>query len=190
VKQIATTVGLMSLLLVVIVLAEAPPVRELAGWIDARRTPLLIAVAVLFALGFALFMGGILRLLMDRDEPLSHEDVEDVARSVNLAARPVFARATRYRIIGKTAGRGGSDSFSLRELKAAWCSGAISRDPVWRRRAVTTAGALLLVTGILALLVVVGPPWLKLGGIALFAFVFGRLALGWVRARPADGLPT
>jgi hypothetical protein len=185
VKQIATTVGAVLLLLVVIVLAEAPPVRELASWIDARRVPLLIAVAVVIAVAFALFMGGILKLLMDRGEPLSHAEVEDVSRSVSLAARPVFARSTRYRMVGKTAGRGGSDSFSLRELKAAWHGGAVRRDPVWRRRAVTTIGALLLVTGILAVLVVVGPPWLKLGVVALFVFVFVRLALGWLRAEPA-----
>jgi hypothetical protein len=61
----------------------------------------------------------------------------------------------------------------------------VARDPVWRRRFVTAVGALLLVAGILALLVVIGPAWLKLGGLALLAFVFGQLVRGWRRQEPA-----
>jgi hypothetical protein len=173
-------------LLVVIVLAQAPPVRELAAWVDAHRAQLLLAVGAVIAVAVVLFFIGILKLLMDRGQPLTHTEAADVKGGVNLAPQPVFARATRYRVIGQAIGSGGSDSFTLQALKAAWRSGAVSGDPVWRRRAVTTVGALLLIAGILALLVAVGAPWLKLGAVVVFVFVFGRLALAWSRAK-VDG---
>lgn len=182
VRQMVTTIGIALLVLGVIVVAQAPPVQQFAAWVDAHRLPLLIAVAVALALAFVLFFGGIFKLLMDDGEPLSHTDAADVKGSVNLAPQPVFARVTRYRVLGKAAGSGASDSFTLHALKAAWRSGAVWRDSVWRRRAVTTVGALLLMAAMLGLLVVVGPAWLKLGASGVFVFVFGRLALGLLRA--------
>jgi hypothetical protein len=92
-RRIATVAGVIALLLVAIVLGGLPPVARLAAWIEARKWPLLAGAAVLLALGLVLFLGGIIKLLMDRGTPLSHDEVEDVERSVRVAARPVFARA-------------------------------------------------------------------------------------------------
>lgn len=177
-RDIAVLIGL---LVTAIVLAELPPFAAAAAWIDAREWPLLIGIGVILLLGFALFLGGILELLIDRGEPLGHEDVEDAERSVRMAARPVAWRASSYRVLGSAAGRQGAESFNLGELKAAWRSGAVRRDPEWRRRAITVAGALLLVIGIFGGGVVIGPPWLKvlLGG--ALGYAFGRLGWGLVR---------
>jgi hypothetical protein len=181
-RDVVRIAALVAVLLSAMILAQLPPVRAAAAWIDAREPPLLLAVAVLLALGFALFFIGILKLLMDRDEALNRDQAEDVARNVQLAARPVFSRASRYRVIGAAAGRGGAEAFRLHELKAAWVSGAVWREPVWRRRAATTVGALLMFCGISAGAVVVGPPWIKVLFVAMLAYVGGRLAWGWAKA--------
>ena len=177
-RDIAVLIGL---LLAAIVLAELPPFVAAAAWIDAREWSLLIALGVILLLGFLLFFGGILKLLMDRGEPLSHADVEDVERSVRMAAQPVAWRASSYRVIGSAAGRQGAESFNLRELKGACRSGAVWRDPEWRRRAITVVGALLLVIGIFGGGVVVGPPWLKVLFGGALGYAFGRLGWGFVR---------
>jgi hypothetical protein len=181
VRQVRDTAVVIGLLLAAIVLAEAPPFAAAAAWIDARERPLLIAIGAILLLGCALFFGGILKLLIDRGEPLSHADVEDVERSVRMAAQPVAWRASTYRVIGSAAGRQGAESFNLRELKAALRAGAVWRDPEWRRRAVVVAGALLLVIGIFGGGVVVGPPWLKMLLAGALGYAFGRLGWGFTR---------
>jgi hypothetical protein len=182
-RGLSTTFGIVALLILAIFIAEIPSVRSLAVWIDAREPRLLIGVAIVIALGFALFLIGILKLLMDRGQQLTHAQAEDVARSVKFETRPVFARASRYRVRGVAVGRTGGDAFSLRDLKSAWRSGAVRRDPVWRRRAVTTIGALLLVAGIFGGFVVIGPPWIKVLFAGAFVFTFGRLGWGLARNR-------
>jgi hypothetical protein len=181
VKRLWSTVGTVAILLGAIVLAEVPPLPALAAWIDAHHAQLFLAVGIALLLGFVLFFGGIVALLVSHGETLSHAQVEDVERSVHLAARPVAWRASKYRVFGAAAGRGGSETFGLRELKAAWGRGDVWRDAEWRRRFATVVGALLSIIGILGVFVVVGPPWLKvlMGGALLYSL--GRLALGWRR---------
>jgi hypothetical protein len=181
VRQLRDTAVLIGLLLAAIVLAEAPPFAAAAAWIDDRERPLLIATGAILLLGFVLFFAGILKLLIDHGEPMSHTDIEDVERSVRMAPQPVAWRASAYRVIGSAAGRRGDESFKLGELKAAWRSGAVWRDPQWRRRAITVAGALLLVLGIFGGGVVIGPPWLKVLCAGALCYAFGRLGWGFLR---------
>jgi hypothetical protein len=98
------------------------------------------------------------KLLMDQDGSLNHVDVENVERSVQIAARPLTWRALSYRFSGRTAGRQSSEKFSFGELKQAWKSGAIWRDSIWKRRFMTGIGALMLTVGLLGSFVVIGPP--------------------------------
>ncbi|MEK6617231.1 MAG: hypothetical protein AABY90_00895 [Nitrospirota bacterium] len=174
--------GLLALVFVAAVLAELPPMPALAVWIQEREWYLMLGVGGVGVVGFTLMMGGILKLLMDQDESLSHADVEDVERSVRLAARPVAWRASSYRILGKAVGRQGSESFKLNDLKAAWRTRAVWHDPVWRRRLITTVGALMLMVGLVGFFVVIGPPWIKvlMGGALLYVSV--RLTWGFWQA--------
>jgi len=71
------------------VISEIPP---FPGWfeiVDANQTPWLVATGSAAVLGFAMMMGGILDLIMAQDRTLSHEEAEDVERSVRMAAQPV-----------------------------------------------------------------------------------------------------
>jgi hypothetical protein len=170
-RKILNIAGGLALVLVAAVLAELPPMPAVVVWIQQHEWQLMLATGSLGVVGFTLMMGGILKLLMDQDTSLSHADVEDVERSVRMAARPATWRASSYRLWGRAAGQQGSEQFSFRELKQAWKSGAVRHDRVWKRRFITSAGALMLAMGLFGTFVVLGPGWVKvlLGGALLYA---------------------
>ncbi len=178
-RQIAVA---LALVFISAVLAEVPPMPVIVTWIQEREWHLLLATGGIGVIGFTLMMGGILQLLMDQDHSLGRSDVEDVERSVRLAARPVTWRASSYRVYGSSAGRQGSERFTLGELKRAWRSGAIRHDSVWKRRFVTMTGAFLFAAGLLGGFVVLGPAWVKVlvGGAMLYAT--GMISRGFWRA--------
>lgn len=164
------------------VISAIPPFPGWFAMVDANQTPWLIATGGSATLGLLLMMGGILELLMAQDRTLSHEDAEDVERSVRMAARPVAWRATSYRVWGRATGREGSEQFSLGEMKQAWRSGAWCRATVWRRRYVTGTGALLLLIGVFGLAFTFSPPPIKvLTGSALL-YTLARLTWGFWQA--------
>lgn len=181
-RTLLNLAGGLALVFVAAVLAELPPVKAAAAWIQEREWPLIIATGSIGVLGFTLMMGGILKLLMDQDESLSHADVEDVERSVRMAARPVTWRASSYKILGQAAGRGGSESFQLAGLKTAWKSGAVWHDPVWKRRFITSIGALMLTVGLFGSFVVMGPPWIKVLIGCLLLYALGMISRGLWKA--------
>ncbi len=170
-RKILNIAGGLALVFVAAVLAELPPMRVVVVWMQQHEWPLILATGGIGVVGFTLMMGGILKLLMDQDQSLDHAGVEDVERSVRMAGRPVTWRASSYRVWGHTAGRQGSEQFSFRELKQAWKSGAVRHDRVWKRRFITSIGALMMVVGLLGSFVVLGPGWVKvlLGGALLYA---------------------
>jgi hypothetical protein len=180
-KLLQIAIGL-AVVFVAAVLAELPPMPAIAAWIQEREWPLMLATGSVGVIGFTLMIGGILKLLMDKDESLSHADVEDVERSVRMAARPVTWRASSYRVWGRTGGQQGSEQFSFRALKQALKSGAVWHDSVWKRRFITSVGALMFTVGLLGSFVVMGPPWVKvlLGSLLLYAM--GMISWGLWKA--------
>lgn len=153
------------------VISEIPPFPGWFSMVDAHRTPWLIATASSAVIGFVLLMGGILDLIRAQHRALTHDDAEDVERSVRMAARPVTWRATSYRVWGRATGREGSDEFTFRAMKQAWNSGAWCRETVWRRRYVSAVGALLMTIGLFGLSFTLTPPAIKVltGGALLYA---------------------
>lgn len=164
------------------VVSEIPPFPGWFRMVDANQTTWLLVTGGSAVLGFVLMMGGILALLMDQDDSLSHAGVEDVERSVRMAARPVTWRTTSYRVWGKAAGREGSEQFSFREMKQAWRNGAWRRETIWQRRFTSAIGALLLTIGIFGTVFTLGRPPIKaiVGAALLYACVM--LVRGFWRA--------
>lgn len=177
-KQALRLIVALAVVFIAAVLAELPPMRAIAGWIQEREWPLLLLTGSVGTVGFTLMMGGIIKLLMDQDESLSHTEVEDVERSVRMAAQSAAWRASSYRVWGRTKGRRGSEQFTFGELKQAWRSGAVWHETVWRRRFVTTVGALMLVVGLFGSFVVLGPPWLKILMASLLLYALSRISWG------------
>jgi hypothetical protein len=142
-KQALRLIVALALVFIAAVIAELPRMKALFTWIQARESPLVLTTGAIGVVGFALMMGGIIKLLMDQDESLSHVEVDDVDRSVRMAAGPGTWRASSYRVWGRAKGRRGSEQFTFGELKQAWKSGIVWRHSVWKRRFVTCIGALM-----------------------------------------------
>jgi hypothetical protein len=172
----------LALVFMAALIAELPPMKGLWAWIHAREWPLILATGGIGVVGFMLMMGGIMKLLMDQDESLSHAEVDDVERSVLMPARPVTWRACSYRVSGRADGRQGSERFTFSELKHAWKSGAVWRVSVWRRRFVTSIGAMMMVVGLLGSFFVMGPPWMKVLMGSLLLYMLSRISWGYWRA--------
>ncbi len=181
-RLLATIAVALVLVFVTAVLAELPPVKDLVGLITRHQGGLLVTVVAILSLGFLVFMGGILSLLMAQGEPMGRADVEDHERSVRLESRPAAWRVSSYRFRGKSAGRQGSDAFTFGELKDAWRRGLVWRDPTWRRRLVIVAGGLSMAFGLLGLFVVIGPPWLKVLVGAVMLYALARITWGFWKA--------
>jgi hypothetical protein len=115
-------------------------------------------------------------------EPMTATEVEDLARSVNLEARPAFGRVTRYRFRGRSAGASFSDRFTLREARHAWRSGAWRTDPRWRSNFVVMVGVMLLTIGLFGTFIVVGPNGVKLLCAGALLYAAGRTVAGLVRS--------
>lgn len=180
-KLLQIALGL-ALVFMAALIAELPSMKDLWSWIHARERPLILATGGIGVVGFMLMMGGIMKLLMDQDESLSHAEVEDVERSVRMVARPVTWRVSTYRVWGRAEGRQGSERFTFGELKQAWKSGAVWRVSIWRRRFVTSIGAMMMVVGLLGSFLVMGPPWMKVLMGSLLLYMLSRISWGYWRA--------
>jgi hypothetical protein len=164
------------------VVSEIPP---FPGWfqlVDANQTAWLLVTGGSAVLGLVLMMGGILDLIMAQDRPLTHEEAEDVERSVRMAAQPVTWRTTSYRVWGRATGREGSDEFTFREMKQAWRSGIWRSETVWRRRFITATGAALLTIGLFGIVFTLGPSPIKAIVGAALLYAWAMLARGFWRA--------
>jgi hypothetical protein len=67
-------------------------------------------------------------------------------------------------------------------MKQAWRSGAVLRESVWKRRLITSIGALMLTVGLFGSFLIVGPPWMKILMGSLLLYVLSRLSWGLWRA--------
>lgn len=164
------------------IVSAIPPLPAWFESVDAHRDEWMVIMGGAALLGLLVMMGGILWLIIDRGKPLSHQEAEDVERSVRMAAKPVTWRATSYKVWGMAKGQAAYDEFSFRAMKEAWQNGAWRVDPVWRRRYLTAFGAALMAIGLFGGGFVLGPPPVKvlLGGALLYALT--RTTWGFWRA--------
>jgi hypothetical protein len=89
------------------------------------------------------------------------------------ARKASFTSARSARQESRRAGAQVHDEFALRALKSALAAGAWRVDPVWRRRVLITAGALLLAVGLFNIPIVLAPMTVRLlcAGALLYALV-------------------
>lgn len=162
-----------------------PPIARFFAWVDANHTAWLIASGIVALLGLAVMLGGILDLVMEQDRKLSHEQAEDVERSVRMVAQPATWRAASYKVRGQAAGYAGGESFTLPELMRACRSGAWRRDRVWRRRILIAAGSASMAGGVLGAAFAFAPAPVKAVIACAFLFVAAMLLRGVCSARAA-----
>ena len=183
-KPLANFAVMLGLVFVAIVVAEAvPAMKDLERFMVRQQVPLLAVTIGMIVVGFVLFMGSVLyRIFGGAGEPMSHTEIENLERSVRMDARPVFARVSRYRFRGRSAGSSFSDQFSVREAKEAWRQRAWRASPRWRGNFMVMGGALLLTFGLFGTFIVIGPNFIKLlcGTALVYAAV--RTIIAFARA--------
>lgn len=184
-KRLVNLAAMLALVFVVLVIGEI--VIPITGLDDviARHEGVLRATTIgMTALGFALFMGGILyRIFNGAGEPMSHADVENLLRSTRITrGRPYFMRASTYRFKGRSIGSSFHDEFSIKEAKEAWKQRAWRESFRWRGNFLVMGGVLLFAVGLVSISIVIGPNGIKLlsGGIVLY--VMARTVIAFARA--------
>jgi len=159
--------------------AEHLAALKMAEQTLARNKNSLLAFTIpVAALGFLLFMVGILIMVYEKGTPMSHTEVEEQHRATqNMRAAPYMARWSSYRIYGKTKGRQFHEELAFRDFKLAWQSGAWCRDAIWRARFTVFGGALMAIFGGLATAAVFSPIALSL----IFAafLIYSAVRLIW-----------
>jgi len=182
VRMVAVALGLVFVAgVLAAVLTAIPGVGRVDEYIEAHQRALLLITGGVALLGFVVFMGAILDLLIVSGQPMSHAELEDPAARRQVW-RPSAWKAARYRIRGRTAGAQAHGEFRLTDLKAAWRSGAVWRDATWRRNLAVTAGALTMGLGLFAVMFVLGPLPIKLIIAAAVTYATVRLVGGFWRA--------
>jgi hypothetical protein len=183
-RRLGALVLMLAVFAIAMVVGEAVPALKDLEALLARHETVLLAITIgMAAIGFVTFMGSIVvRIFGGAAEPMTATEVEDLARSVNLEARPAFGRVTRYRFRGRSAGASFSDRFTLREARHAWRSGAWRTDPRWRSNFVVMVGVMLLTIGLFGTFIVVGPNGVKLLCAGALLYAAGRTVAGLVRS--------
>jgi hypothetical protein len=164
----------------IIALSEASKhltVLQMAEHALTRNRNVLLAFTIpVAALGFMLFLGGLMLMLYDKGKPMSHSEVEEQYRITrNMRAAPYVARWSTYRIFGKAEGRQLYEELPLRDFKLAWQSGAWRHDTAWMERFVVFGGAVMAILGGLATAAVAGPIALSLVCAAFLIYAAVRL---------------
>ncbi len=175
-------IGPAALVVLAIVLSEVPGIQQAGQMIDAHREPLFAATIGLAALGFTVFMGGILSLLMASGNAMSHEEIETAIGARRFAGQPSIWRASAHRVFGAATGRQASGEASFAGIKDAWRTGEWRRDTQWRRLSVIAAGAIMLFYGIFGLLLIAGPMHIKVLMAGAMAYVTAMTVRGFARA--------
>lgn len=180
-RNIAVMVGL---LVVALLMGESVPALKALDRLAAEHEYWLTAITVgMTAVGFVLFMGGILyRIFGSEGEAPIRADTEDTARRMNIDADPAAARVSGYRFRGRSAGASFADEFTLKEAKDAWGRGEWRTNPRWRANVVVTAGALMFAVGLFGFFVVGAPVGIKLLFVAAVLYVIVAGVRRWVRA--------
>jgi len=181
-KQLLGWLRMFGLVLAAAVLSEMPGIKQAGQAVDRLRDPLLAVAIGLTALGFAVFMGGILSLLMASGEPMTHEEIEAAIGQRQGAGEAAAWRASAHRVFGPAAGQRAANETTFAGIKDAWRTGEWRRDAQWQRLFLIASGAGLLFHGLFGLFLVIGPGPIRVlvAGAMVYATVMtGR---GFIRA--------
>lgn len=172
------------LALLIIAIGEAlPQMQRLHAWVAAHQRSILLLAIPAGVIGFALFMGGVIHLILSAGAPMSRREIDDLAaRHRALAAGPALWKRYSYQTKGLAVGAQAEDRFTVAEVKAAWKVRAWEVSPRWRRIFVILTGVALFATCLFACLFALSSAGVQLllGGVWAYAAV--RTALAFLRA--------
>jgi hypothetical protein len=181
-RETLLTVRNLVLALLFIGIGEAlPPMQRLHAWVAAHDGPILAVTITAGVIGFILFMGGVIHMVLTSGTPMSRREIEELSAR-NLNPQPALLKASGYRHYGPAVGAQAEESVTLAEVKAAWRARAWQVSPRWRRLFLIQIGVALLVIGLFGSLFVLAFPGLKLllGGALVYAVV--RTVIAFIRS--------
>lgn len=157
---------ILALLVGSVLLAEIPAVHDLAARIDraGARYPWLIAIPI------ALMAVGALLMLIPPFLPGRREAAPPSDEALDAAAVPMEYAEVRGHWSAAVEMEAGPE-----QVREAWRRRSWRYSPRWRAFLLMLLGAVLLATGITALFVLIGPAFLKLLIVALFAYTAVRI---------------
>lgn len=152
-RRLASRYGFVAALvlggLILAVAAEVVPVlRDLVAFVDRHWRQLFTVTAGAAALGFVLFMGGVIHMALTGGRPMSRREVEGLSMSIRDSGRTTLAQGSVWRIKGKASGRQGEIETSFGQIKAAWRQRAWRHDPRWRYTFLIIGGGSLMGFGL------------------------------------------
>ena len=157
---------------------QVPALRAAEQTLARNKNALLGFTIPVAALGFLLFMVGILIMLYEKGTPMSHTEVEEHYRTrQNMREAPYVARWSAYRIYGKTKGLQFFEELPIKDFKLAWQTGAWCDGTIWRARFTVFGGASMAILGGLATAAVVSP--IGLSAVFVAFLLYAVVRLGW-----------
>ena len=174
-------IGPAALVLAAVLLSEVPEVRAAGQAIDRYRGPLLAAAIGLAGLGFAVFMGGILSMLMVSGAPKTQEEIERGIGQRQGIGQAATWRFAAHRVFGAAAGQQASYEASFTGIKDDWRTGEWWRDTHWRRVFLISVGGVMLSCGLFALVLVLAPIPIKALVAAVATYAAVMTAWGFAR---------
>jgi hypothetical protein len=175
--------SLIAALAVIAVGSVLPPLQRLHDWTQAHQRPLLWVTIPLGAIGFALFMGCAIAMVLAQGTPMSRREIDEMDRRIlEWSMGPASARASVYRNFGLVVGTQMKDSASFADIKQAWAARAWEFSPRWRRMFLMMLATALLFCGLFGSLFVIAPAGVKLLIGGAFVYAVARTAAGLARA--------
>lgn len=171
-------------LLIAALARSLPPLRRLDDFFRAHQRVFLISLGAAAGVGFVLFIGGAVAMVLARGVAMSREEIEELERRMMRlkAGPPSTFRWAAVHVPEAAVGAEAEDVAAFSEIKAAFRARAWQVSGRWRRFFSMIIGALLLAIGLFGVAVVLGPPAVKLlfAGAMLYAVI--RLLWGFARA--------
>ena len=175
--------GLIVALAVIAVGSVLPPLQRLNDWTQAHQQPLLWITIPLGVIGFVLFLGCAIAMVLAQGMPMSRREIDEMDRRIlEWSMGPASARASVYRNFGLVVGKQMEDSGSFAGIKKAWTARAWEFSPRWRRMFLMMLATALLFCGLFGSLFVIAPAGVQLLLGGAFVYAVARTAAGFARA--------
>jgi len=159
------------------------PLHNLEVWFMTHQRAFLLPLGVVAMLGFLLFLGSAVAMVLSQGTPMTRAEIEALERQ-SLRARlgPGRVRWAAVRVPRTAVGAHAEDGASFAEIKAAFHARAWLVSPRWRHFFLMTSGVFLLMIGLFGAGIVIAPEGVKLLLAAALLYACVRTAWGFSRA--------
>jgi hypothetical protein len=183
IPDVLSWAGTLAIVLAAMVLGTLPPFQRFHVWTTGHQRALLWVTIPMGAVGFVLFMGGIIHLVLTQGRPMRRQEIDEMEqRRRKLRAGPAVWSGYRYRTFGLAVGAQAEEGATFSEIKDAWRTRAWEFSPRWRRMFLLMLGVALLVVGLFGSLFAIAPAGVQILIAAALVYSAVRAVIGFARA--------